>query len=1179
MGVALGKGLSKGRGSPRASPRPHAQGKGRAPRGLAPLGAEDPELAARIRTTNQQRAARGLPGICSAPWPVVDTFRTAQPPRRVTPQQRDEDARERLEADDVEEQDRRFAENVIPRPTAPAAAPPMEDDWGQSWRSPRPPSPAPQVPPSPARPPRPVDEELIRQFLAPSLDEMLVAQLVARESGEAEFDARNTRTFDLPRTRAYQTHEARHLVDWGQPTQAKGPKHGSDALILRLETSVSFHEHKANRRALRLTPEEWVDEAAADPNHPTSVFDSGTVPYLLDMPVTRLAERVTVVDGDLENVTTQEHFGTDAVTQETPLQTRVNTDRPIDYFGPLIAHPQARWNKVGDGRARQSYNSSYLLCLTDADRNWLSLLRPGEIIRLHCTGIDFPSAWPEFGGRSGYDQWRKDLHGEWKAMPWGKPVDRYPAGFPRMDPLVDFWSQKERGFVTLRVTRDASPSAVTHTNPNRLIFIGLEPAQARPKCKAAIAAEGGCDCLHCRLQTTSMEHLRFLVGLHMTVVYRLEVNDIPVTLEEGTIQTLIQQYKVDDKDRGAYRRNVTPAPVRSRSRSRSRSRAAARRRSRSRSTQRKEWRHPTDAGSVRQERLNPDRPLPVSIGGETFAASGATGLARRGLTELAASRTREFLYGAGRRGMASPSGGIGDDDRRRVRSGPGDLDDPGDVLPAQGVSAALGLIAEHKGDGDTPAEYKPFLRDVHDIPDDQLTWPEQVRHPYRDDKWAMFCHPWNHKWSTNYRTQWRRYVPSDRWADLGRPTASGQEFAGERGRCGAGRHGRLCGMSHLCNFCVCPKTSEGSPEQGVCQGLTIVMEGNPPIVMKCCTDRDRCHGAWTHLGLDSHGQSIRYPLYQEALDAQRAHARATRQADEASEPVQSAHELQEQATALLAALKPDEPDEGQVRAEETRILRSALGVGRHPDAEPSPTVVPYASTTINELVDDVLSTVKRLSAAEDLDSMTARSTRGAMAPDRPTAQLTEEELLRLVPPTAVTPADDGTHRREVAVSEVGDPVVAPSPGSGAVTPPDDDPVLSEQPWYNQVQYHVEDLDLTAEEHVRHSARTLARRFQATETIFDQMSPVQRQWVTVCRVRGGPADLAVDLAEYASRKGLVAAPASPASTSLSGWNFLEAMASLEELALKHHEAVTLFQSKWRSYQRGAGFHRGVASSSA
>ena len=41
------------------------------------------------------------------------------------------------------------------------------------------------------------------------------------------------------------------------------------------------------------------------------------------------------------------------------------------------------------------------------------------------------------------------------------------------------------------------------------------------------------------------------------------------------------------------------------------------------------------------------------------------------------------------------------------------------------------------------------------------------------------------------------------------------------------------------------------------------------------------------------------------------------------------------------------------REEETQLLRSCLGVGRHPDATEvaSPEVIPYGLTTVNELAD------------------------------------------------------------------------------------------------------------------------------------------------------------------------------------------------------------------------------------
>ena len=42
-----------------------------------------------------------------------------------------------------------------------------------------------------AEAPKPVDEEMVRQFVAPSLDEMLVAAMAAREDAEGGFDQRN----------------------------------------------------------------------------------------------------------------------------------------------------------------------------------------------------------------------------------------------------------------------------------------------------------------------------------------------------------------------------------------------------------------------------------------------------------------------------------------------------------------------------------------------------------------------------------------------------------------------------------------------------------------------------------------------------------------------------------------------------------------------------------------------------------------------------------------------------------------------------------------------------------------------------------------------------------------------------------------------------------------------------
>ena len=199
--------------------------------------------------------------------------------------------------------------------------------------------------------------------------------------------------------------------------------------------------------------------------------------------------------------------------------------------------------------------------------------------------------------------------------------------------------------------------------------------------------------------------------------------------------------------------------------------------------------------------------------------SGTTGLRRAGLTHIAEARTKELMQN--------------NEDPRRVRLGPGDLRAPGNVLPAQQVSAGLGLIAGHKGDGETPAQLKPTLRDVTDIPNEQLAWPAEVRgrENSRWNKWKLFCHPWNMKWSTNFRTQRDRYVED--WGTLCKPCAPGEEFKDDRGHCGAGRWVKAvprsagwrylpCGMSHLCNYCVCPKDKTGRPKAGFCQGLTVV---------------------------------------------------------------------------------------------------------------------------------------------------------------------------------------------------------------------------------------------------------------------------------------------------------------------------------------------------------------------
>ena len=1049
-----------------------------------------------------------------------------------------------------------------------------EDDWGQSWRSARPtlPSPArpppdqpeaePPAPPQPAQPspippppppqprqPKPVDPEVVRQFVAPSLDEMLVADMAAREDAEAGFDQRNDATFN---TQHYQTVVPRHLITWGEPG-VECPRNESNELVTRLDTTISIHVLPERRRALPLSPREWVCKAAVDPNHPATGFDATTVPYLLKLAVPRGGTQVTVIDGDLNHDETSRHFGNDTVTPQEPLQTRVPTSRQLDYVGTIVPHPDARWNRVGDGRAHGSDNSSYVMWLANDQTNWLgALMRPGEIIRLHITGIAPPERWPEWPGNK-FDEWRRLSGGAWERMPWTKPVLRHPKGFPRIDSYADFWAQKERGFVTLRVTQD--PKAEVAGNPQRLAFIGLEPPKARPKCKEAIAAQGECECLHCRLQDVSMLLLSFLVGLHLAVVYRLEIGDVPVTLEGGTLEQLQQQYKVDDKDRGAYRRKVTPAPVRrrSRSRSRSQSRAAARRRSRSR-----EWRYPTDpdaaGGGVPTARLHPSRPrskIDFALT-EEMRHSGTTGLRRAGLTHIAEAKTKELLQDS--------------TDPRRVRLGPGDLRAPGQVLPAQQVSAGLDLIAAYKGDGETPAQFKPTLRDVTQIPDEQLSWPAEVRgrENSRWKKWKKFCHPWNQKWSTNFRTQRDRYVED--WDSLCTPCGPGQEFKDDRGECGAGywRGGTYlyCGMSHLCNFCVCPKDESGCPVAGYCQGISVV--DSRGHTHHCCTARDTCHGMWTHLGLTPDGDEIRYPLYQEALAAQQAHV--AKQAAARAAPAPSEEELQAQAQNLLTAMhQPPAVDQTPLtREEETALLRSCLGVGCHPAAEASPTIVHYNPTTANELADEALNIVKRLATDADMAGQGTPSPADVPAttpppvdPSLPTAQLTDEQLLSLVPRDAVTPADEGTHRKEVALSDAGEPEPAASPA---------DRVVSEEPWYNQVKYKEEHLDLTDEEKQRHSTHTLARRFQAVDYLFAQMSKVQRQWVTVARVRGGPADLAVNLAEYAARKGLVSA-----ADAANGWHAAEELDSLKSLELTHFETISQFQERWRSYKRNAGFH--------
>ena len=68
------------------------------------------------------------------------------------------------------------------------------------------------------------------------------------------------------------------------------------------------------------------------------------------------------------------------------------------------------------------------------------------------------------------------------------------------------------------------------------------------------------------------------------------------------------------------------------------------------------------------------------------------------------------------------------------------------------------------------------------------------------------------------------------------------------------------------------------------------------------------------------------------------------------------------------------------------------------------------------------------------------------------------------------------------------------------------------------------------------------------------------------MHGGPADTAVDLAAYASRRGLVGADDAAA-----GWQAADALDSLDSLALAHYETVSKLQAKWRSYRRGRGFH--------
>ena len=151
--------------------------------------------------------------------------------------------------------------------------------------------------PAPARVPKPVDAETVRQFVAPSLDEMLVADMAAREDAEGGFDQRNANTFNV---KAYQKLVPRHLVDWGEPGSER-PREETNELVTRLDTTVSVHVLPERRRALPLSPEEWVCRAAMDPNHPATAFDATTVPTLLRLLVPRRAAEVTVIDGDLAN--------------------------------------------------------------------------------------------------------------------------------------------------------------------------------------------------------------------------------------------------------------------------------------------------------------------------------------------------------------------------------------------------------------------------------------------------------------------------------------------------------------------------------------------------------------------------------------------------------------------------------------------------------------------------------------------------------------------------------------------------------------------------------------------------------------------------------------------------------------------------------------------------------------
>ena len=790
-------------------------------------------------------------------------------------------------------------------------------------------------------------KKLREQVSDVDVDAILINKLQEKADHAREMDALNQDTFgDVDALRATRL-ATRTFTEWGQPDWTS-PSHARarDTLVMRL---YAHYRDRGSTVPMELGADEWVCDVTLDPNHPLAVLDAGSIPHILNLPPQRVGERARVV---------ADRTGEPWLATGVGMETVVDLRHPLDYFGVLVTHPRAAWERIGRHRRLNAWSSSYTLGHGPDAWGWLNKgngygLRLGEVIRLQITGLAVPTHWPAW--RYGYDD-----------RPWGQRVECPPHG-PHLAPAADFKQQRERGFVTLRVVDNDEKNEAGFPLPPTLV--ALEPPCARPLCREAMEKTGKCECIHCRLTELSAAQLRWLACMHLVVVFRLEVDDIPITMPLVTLRDLRRQHAQDTGGRGAkYRREVTPAPVRLRSPPPQRppppaSSEPAQEDHASgaallnliRPGSRGRWCHPAADPALAaapagrgQNRLPFSRPVTSTAqvaSVRIWSTSGTGGLP---------AHLRQTVEDEARRALATEA------PVSRFTALPQDVQakslDPNAVpwmrVPAWVNAKALGL-PHGPADGYTPGKYKVFLQSVKEIPLTQVTWATSVtQERWFEDEYGewhecyLICVPWNQRYSTNDSKA--HHLAFNDWDKrLCRPTGPNQEKVGERGRC-KGRSVKrgvgppVCHLAHLCNYCVCIKDEAGSPIHGTCGNTTITLkhpQGGPDVVYQCCNYRDTCHGVWTHLGKDTYGRDIRYPLHEEAAAAHAAHVARLEAALDAPEPPDSTRLRVEQANALRSALGMEPPppaDSARLRVEQANALRSALGMEPPPPASGTP---------------------------------------------------------------------------------------------------------------------------------------------------------------------------------------------------------------------------------------------------